>query len=63
MACPVCFGGEDPVVRDSLVAGISVLLGVTVVVLGCFVRFFIGLARRSREAAHLVEDRFEESAS
>lgn len=59
MACPVCFGGEDPVVRESLNAGIGVLLGVTVVVLGLFVRFFISLARRSREAAHLVEDRFE----
>ena len=32
--CPVCFGGDDPVVRESLNAGIGVLLGVTVVVLG-----------------------------
>lgn len=55
MACPVCFGGEDVVVRESLNAGIGVLLGVTTVVLGCFARFFFQLARRSREAAHLVE--------
>lgn len=56
MACPVCFGGEDTVVRESLNAGIGVLLGVTVVVLGLFARFFFQLARRSREAAHLVPE-------
>jgi hypothetical protein len=55
MACPVCFGGEDTVVRESLNAGIGVLLGVTGVVLGCFVRFFVTLARRAATHAHLVE--------
>jgi hypothetical protein len=54
MSCPVCFGGDDPVVRESLNAGIAVLLGVTGVVLAAFARFFLSLARRSREAAHLV---------
>jgi hypothetical protein len=54
MACPVCFGSVEPAVRESLNAGILVLLGVTAVVLGCFVRFFVALARRSRAAAHLV---------
>ena len=29
MACPVCFGGEDTVMRESLNAGIGVLMGVT----------------------------------
>lgn len=48
MSCPVCFGGEDAVVRDSLNAGIGVLLGVTGVVLGCFAGFFVSLARRSQ---------------
>ena len=47
MACPVCFGGDDPVVRESLNAGIGVLLGVTGVVLGCFAGFFVRLARRA----------------
>jgi hypothetical protein len=56
MACPVCFGGEDAVVRESLNAGIGVLLGVTAVVLGLFARFFVQLARRSRESAHLVTE-------
>lgn len=54
MACPVCFGGDDLVVRESLNAGIGVLLGVTALVLAAFLKFFIGLARRSREHAHLV---------
>lgn len=53
MACPVCFGGDDHVVRESLTAGIGVLLAVTVVVLGCFARFFVTLARRARAAALL----------
>jgi hypothetical protein len=55
VACPVCFGGDDVVVRESLNAGIGVLLGVTAVVLGAFLRFFLRLARRSREHAHLVD--------
>jgi hypothetical protein len=57
MACPVCFGGDDAAVRESLNAGIGVLLGVTFVVLGLFARFFLRLARRSRESAHLVQER------
>jgi hypothetical protein len=56
MACPVCFGGDDLAIRESLNAGIGILLGVTAVVLGAFARFFIRLARRSREYAHLVEN-------
>ena len=62
MACPVCFGGDDPIVRDGLMAGISVLLGVTLIVLGCFARFFMALARKSRTSAHLVEPRLERAA-
>ena len=53
--CPVCFTGGDPVTRETLNAGIGVLLGVTVVVLGLFARFFLKLAHRSRAAAHLVD--------
>jgi hypothetical protein len=36
--------------RESLNAGIGVLLGVTGVVLGCFARFFLVLAKRARLA-------------
>ena len=49
MGCPVCFGGEDTVMRESLNAGIGVLMGVTAIVLACFARFFIVLARRSQK--------------
>ncbi len=54
MACPVCFGSVESAVSESLNAGIFVLLGVTAVVLGCFLRFFVRLARRARASAHLV---------
>jgi len=47
-ACTVCFGAAEPIVRESLNAGIFVLLGTTVVVLACFARFFLTLARRAR---------------
>jgi hypothetical protein len=56
MACPVCFGGEDTVMRESLNAGIGVLMGVTAIVLAVLGRFIVVLARRSREAAHLIEE-------
>ena len=48
MSCPVCFGGADDGVRESLNAGIGVLLGVTVVVLGLFAGFFVRLVRLSK---------------
>lgn len=51
MACPVCFGGDDIAIRESLNAGIGILLGVTAIVLGAFVRFFFQLAKRARQAS------------
>ena len=50
-ACTVCFGAVEPIVRESMNAGILVLLGVTACVLGCFARFFVSLARRARTHA------------
>jgi hypothetical protein len=58
MACPICFGGDDLVARESLNAGIGVLMGVTLVVLVCFARLVWQLARRSRESAHLVTEAY-----
>jgi len=55
MECPVCFSPAEPSVRESMNIGILVLLGATTLVLSCFARFFLALARRSREAAHLVQ--------
>ena len=59
MACPVCFGGEDTAMRESLNAGIGVLMGVTAIVLAGFARLIVVLARRSREAAHLMDVRLK----
>jgi hypothetical protein len=57
MSCPVCFStAADHTVREGLNAGIFVLLGVTFLVLGGVARFFVQLARRSRDAAHLVDE-------
>jgi hypothetical protein len=50
MSCPVCFGGDDPVVRESLNAGIGVLMGVTAIVLACLGRFIVVLKQRARFA-------------
>ncbi len=62
MACPVCFGGDDVLMRESLNAGIGVLMGVTVIVLAFFARFVVSLVRRARLAergqASFVEDAF-----
>ena len=46
--CAVCFRGADPLMRESLNAGILVLLAVTAVVLGSFAYFFVQLARRAK---------------
>ena len=56
MACPVCFGGDDTLMRESLNAGIGVLMGITAIVLAFFARFVVNLARRAR-LAELIESR------
>ncbi len=57
MACPVCFSAVEPSVRESMNAGILVLLGVTAGVLVAFARFFLALARRARQAGPLATAR------
>jgi hypothetical protein len=47
MACPVCFLPTDQAATTSLNLGIFVLLGVTAVVLGGFIRFIVSIARMS----------------
>ena len=47
LACPVCFTPADPVLTESLNAGILVLLGVTAGVLAGFVRFIVSIIRRA----------------
>jgi hypothetical protein len=53
LPCVVCFSAADPVARDSVNAGILVLLGVTVVVLAGFAAFIVRIARRSRRLEHV----------
>lgn len=53
MSCPVCFGGDDTLVRESLNTGIGVLMGVTVIVLAFFARFVLQLIQRSRNTEQI----------
>lgn len=46
-ACPVCFRMEDGAAAEGLRAGVGVLIGVTLVVLGAAARFVVRFARRA----------------
>lgn len=47
-ACSVCFGAKDLSVRLAVAAGIFVLLGILLCVLGGIVAFFIRIQRRAK---------------
>jgi hypothetical protein len=47
LACSVCYGDPDSGMSQGLVWGISVLLGVVLVVLGGISTFFVYLAKKS----------------
>jgi len=51
LACPVCFQVEQGPVTDGIRAAVLVLMGVTVVVLGGFLRFVVRFARRAQRVA------------
>jgi heme/copper-type cytochrome/quinol oxidase subunit 2 len=51
LACTMCFGAEETSLIDGTRLGIIVMLGVTFVVQGAFVAFFIYLRKRAREIA------------
>ena len=51
LACTMCFGAEETYLIDGTKLGILVMLGVTFVVQGAFVAFFIYLRKRAREIA------------
>jgi hypothetical protein len=52
LACSVCYGNADP--RSPLLLsarmGVFLLLAVTAAVLGAFLKFFVYLSRRARQA-------------
>ena len=55
-ACPVCFGAEESHMIDANKFGILVLLGVTIVVQGAFVGFFVYLRNRAKRIADIELD-------
>jgi len=48
LACPVCFGQNDSAMAVAMNAGVLMMLGVVVVMLGAFASFIFYLARRAR---------------
>ena len=55
-ACPVCFGAEESHMIDATKLGIFVLLGITLVVQGAFVGFFVYLRNRAKRIADIELD-------
>jgi hypothetical protein len=47
-ACPLCFGAEETSIIDGTRLGILALLGITLVVQGGFVSFFLYLRKRAK---------------
>jgi hypothetical protein len=50
-ACPVCFGAEETSMIDGTKLGVLVMLGMTLVVQGGFVAFFLYLRKRAKRIA------------
>ena len=55
-ACPQCFGAEETSMIDGAKIGIAVMLGITFVVQGAFVGFFLYLRKRARLMADVDLD-------
>jgi hypothetical protein len=51
LACPICFGQNDSAMAIAINNGVLMMLGVVVVVLGCFALFIGYLVRQARRAA------------
>jgi len=60
LACPICFRVEENATTDGVVAAVSVLLGVTAVVLGAFGTFVIRFARRETRS-HVTRSQITKS--
>ena len=56
LACPVCFGAEETSMIDGAKLGVLVLLGITLVVQGGFVGFFLYLRKRAKRIADIELD-------
>jgi hypothetical protein len=53
LACPMCFGAEETSMIDGTKLGIMVMLGITFVVQGGFVGFFLYLRKRAKRSAEV----------
>jgi hypothetical protein len=49
IACTICFGNADSPLLDAARIGVLTMVGVTACVLAAFARWFVRLARLSRE--------------
>ena len=56
LACPLCFGAEETSMVDGTKLGVLVLVGITLVVQGGFVGFFLYLRKRAKRIAELEMD-------
>ena len=55
-ACPVCFGAEETPMIDGAKLGVLALLGITLVVQGGFLAFFLYLRKRAKLIADIDLD-------
>ena len=53
LACPLCFGAEETSMVDGTKLGVLVMVGITLVVEGGFVGFFLYLRKRAKRIADL----------
>ncbi len=58
LPCVVCFSPADPLLRDSVNAGIFVLLSVTLLVLAGFAAFIVRIALRKPRVEFAPEEEF-----
>ena len=56
LACPVCFGAEETSMIDGAKLGVLVMLGITLMVQGGFVGFFLYLRKRAKRIADIDLD-------
>jgi heme/copper-type cytochrome/quinol oxidase subunit 2 len=55
-ACPVCFGAAESPLIDGAKLGVLVMVGITLVVQGAFVGFFLYLRKRAKRIADIELD-------
>jgi hypothetical protein len=56
LACPMCFGAQETTLVDGTKLGVLAMVGVTFVVQGAFVGFFLYLRKRAKRIASVELD-------